>query len=184
MKNPRNYKSVINYFNECPEDIKSYFEHLPSLIEEYPWDVCISYLFSYVEYIHSLSLYCAIVKLHKVDPEMTWDAVNDEHMTRDKFRDFLRSIIKKPIPSTTIKKIKKAERVRDKVMHGKSSSDAEIRKSVINILDYASEYNEFIYQNTGFKPFGSLRGFKGRSIAQDKSTSRWILKGMGFTSIK
>jgi len=38
--------------------------------------------------------------------------------------------------------------------------------------------NEFVFQIAGFKPFGSLKGFKGRAEPLDKATTKWLLKGM------
>ena len=40
--------------------------------------------------------------------------------------------------------------------------------------------NDWVYQAAGVRPFGDKRGFKGRAEALDKSTTRWILKGMGL----
>lgn len=55
-----------------------------------------------------------------------------------------------------------------------------MRKTVLDVLLYAKKFNEFIYGIGSFKPFGSLIGFKGGTKTLDDSTSRWILKGIGF----
>ena len=31
-----------------------------------------------------------------------------------------------------------------------------------------------------FRPFGDLRGFKGRGQPLERTTTRWVLKGMGM----
>ena len=183
MANSGNYKSVLKHFYNAPTDIQKYFDELPSLIENYPWEVSISYLFSFIEYIQRLALYCTIVKLHRANPEMTWDAINKQKFSRQEYREFFARIMGKPLPKSIAKKIEEAEDIRDHVIHGKSTSDAKMRKAVVGVIDYASEFNEFVYERAALRPFGSLKGFKGRGISLDKSTTRWILKGMGFSNV-
>jgi len=68
-------------------------------------------------------------------------------------------------------------------MHGKSVSDPDKRKAISLALHYAEGMNRLIAvtKNLGFRPFtGDLRGFIGALGFLDKSTTRWILKGMGF----
>jgi hypothetical protein len=50
------------------------------------------------------------------------------------------------------------------------------------VLYYTDQINRFLEgRDVGFKPFvGDLRGFVGRLESLDTTTSKWILKGMGF----
>lgn len=50
----------------------------------------------------------------------------------------------------------------------------------MDILDYATGFNDFVYGIAGLRPFGQLKGFKGRAASLEKSTSRWVLRGVGF----
>ena len=74
----------------------------------------------------------------------------------------------------------RAEEIRDKVMHGKTTTDKEKREALASIIEYAERFNALVSGIAAFRPFGDLRGFKGRGQSLDKSTSRWLLKGMGF----
>ena len=85
-----------------------------------------------------------------------------------------------PVKTTLSTKLSRAEKVRDRVIHGKQVDDNEKREAVLDILEFAEGFNVYVSSLAGFKPFGSLRGFKGRATPLDKSTTRWILKGMGF----
>lgn len=87
----------------------------------------------------------------------------------------------KPIEGSVRGSLKEAEKVRDKVMHGKRPLDINIRMAIVQVLEFAQSYNKFVNDIAGFKPFGDLRGIKGRAAALDKSTTRWVLKGMGFS---
>ncbi len=86
----------------------------------------------------------------------------------------------KPLPDTTIGLLKTAEKVRDKTVHGKGISEPQAREAIVDVLDYATAVNNFVDGIAGFKPFGSMQGFKGAAQPLAKSTTAWLLKGMGF----
>jgi hypothetical protein len=68
-------------------------------------------------------------------------------------------------------------------MHGRQPDEGRQRAAICKALHYASEMNELIAvtNKLNFRPFsGDLRGIVGRLEALDPSTTRWILKGMGF----
>jgi hypothetical protein len=104
-------------------------------------------------------------------------------MTRDAFVDFFQKIFGFPIDDDTADCIAKAEKIRDLLMHGKDVSEPQKREAISRVLHYAERMNTLIATkpSIGFRPFTpDLRGVIGRLEAQDKNTSRWILKGMGF----
>ncbi|MEO1920079.1 MAG: hypothetical protein ABGW81_10330 [Paracoccaceae bacterium] len=77
-------------------------------------------------------------------------------MTRPRFRELYKSITGKAVEVEAINFSKLAEKVRDQILHGKDvSGGAE------------------------FKPFDNIKGFKGAAKTLDKSTSRWVLTGIG-----
>ncbi len=180
MTVPGTWKGLVNNYNSCPEEIRYYFEHFPKLAKEFPLDVSISYMFGLVELAQNMTLYCGVTKLHRVDSTLTWTAITNQHITRQTFQGFYETIFTKKIKASTYSKIQEAKEIRDKTLHGKPASEAEKRKAIIDILEYAKGFNTDVNSIAGFKPFGSLRGFKGRAIALDKSASRWMLRGMGF----
>jgi hypothetical protein len=102
-------------------------------------------------------------------------------MTRDGFKQLYETIFGEPLKKSVTEKITKASTVRDCILHGKGISDEEKRKAIVDIFDYAQAFNIACFKASGLKPFGSTKGFKGRATSLDKSTSRWILKGVGLT---
>ena len=56
----------------------------------------------------------------------------------------------------------------------------EAREGLTSVLDFATEFNDFVSSLAGFRPFGKLRGYKGRKKPLPKATTRWILRGMGI----
>ncbi len=174
-------RSVEKHFLEAPKEIQGCFEHLPKLLKEFPLDVSLGYLFSRVEYIHNMALYCGATKLRRTDSELTWKAIESHQLTRDGFREFFTNIYENSIPDNIIQKIKLAEKVRDKALHGKTPPDKDIRPALVAIIDYANSFNDFVYGIAGLRPFtNNLTGYKGRGESLDKRTTRLMLQGLGF----
>lgn len=183
MAVPGSWRGIVNIYNKCPKEVRDYFAHLPSLAENYPWDVCISYMFSLVEMAQNNILYCGMVKLHKVNGQLARIAVDGHPLYRDDFKKFYKAIFDRKPKQATFAKFEEAAEIRDKILHGKKVSEKDKRKAVVDILKLSELLNNDISQLAGFKPFGNLRGYKGAGKPLDKSTSRWVLKGIGFNNI-
>lgn len=174
-------RGLVNEFGRCSTEVKGYFPHLPKLVEQFPLDVCLAYMFARMEQGQNLALYCGIVKVHKADATLAWQGIQSHHITRDEFRKKFRVVFSADPAKAAQKDLAVAEKVRDAVMHGKSVNDAQKRDAVAAVFWYAEEINKQLDSVAGFKPFRpSLKGFKGRARSLDKNTTRWILKGMGF----
>lgn len=181
MSNPKYYIQLLKIFDLLTEEIKSYFECLPDLIKDsYPYDVSLAYMFSRVERAHRRTLYCGIVKKYSANSELTDEVTRKLFISREEFQVLFKNVFGKEIDKGILNILQKAEKVRDKGMHGKDPSDSEIRNAINELLTYSNEFNDFVHKLSGFKPFGSLRGFKGRAENMDKETTRLILKGLEF----
>lgn len=66
------------------------------------------------------------------------------------------------------------------MVHGKAVTDTELRSAIADVLDYAVLFNADVDAAAGFKPFGDMRGFKGRADSLDKRTTKWVMRGLGF----
>ena len=173
--------AILRQFDNLPSEIKSYFNDFPELAPQFPWNVTIAYLFSLVETAHNMTIYCRVVKRHKVDASLAWAALEHHHMTRPGFHELYETVFGKRLSRKTADNIAGAEKTRDRILHGKDATDNDKRQAVVDILSYSEAFNTEVNTAGGFKPFGPLRGFKGRAKSLDKSTSRWILKGIGLT---
>lgn len=180
MAAPANYIQVLAHFKAKPREIQDYFPAFAALVEGYSWDVSVSYVFSRIEAVKHEAIYCGIVKLHWTDSQLTRELVDKDHMSRGRFRDLFKIVYGKPIEEGLLKMLGEAEAIRDKIAHGKRWSDEQARKALTDIFDFAEGFNDFTQNLAGFKPFGDLRGFKGRKESLPKETTRWILKGMGI----
>jgi hypothetical protein len=178
---PGSWRGVVNRYNNAPNEVKAYFSDIPELIERYDWEVTLAFMFARVEKALNRMLYCGAAKRHKANSTVAARAVNEHHMTRKEFRRLFENVFGAPIPAELVSILKDAERIRDKVMHGKSASDADKRKAIVRVLAYAEGMNEVVDQCAGFKPFtNDLRGYAGARRPLDESTTYWLMRGLGF----
>ena len=177
---PKTYKAVINHYKEIPKSVQEYFSDFVELVENYDWEISVSYVFSRIEQAKRMTIYCGIVKMHWCESTLTWKMVSEDHMARSRFRDLFRTVFGKKIPDELAAKLEKGENVRDKIAHGMNWTAKEAREGLTSVLDFATEFNEFVSSIGGFRPFGNLRGYKGRKEPLPKATTRWILRGMGI----
>lgn len=101
-------------------------------------------------------------------------------MSRGRFRELFKIVFGKTINKDLLDKLAEAEDIRDKIAHGKQRTDAQARKALNDVFDFATGFNTFVQDTAGFMPFGNLRGFKGRKQPLPKETTRWVLRGMGI----
>lgn len=180
MPTPANYLQVLQSYRGSPEDIRNYFPTFEELVKNYSWDVAIAYVFSRIERLKHETIYCGIVKLHRTDSLLTRELVDKDHMSRSRFRELFKIVFGIAIDGALLKKLSEAEAVRDKVIHGKKWSDVQARTALIDVFDFSVGFNELVYETAKFRPFGDLRGFKGRQEPLSTETTRWVLRGMGI----
>lgn len=180
MATAASYKGVLKRYQESTPEVQWYFSQIPLLLPAFPYEVTLAYLFLRTEKAHNRALYCGVVKLHRAHTEIADRAVNTHHLTRDGFLDLYKNVFGHALSPATVAKIKDAEKIRDRVIHGKDVTDQDLRQALVDVIVYAEALNTDVHAMAGFKPFGDLRGFKGRAEPLDKSTTRWLLKGIGF----
>ena len=167
-------------YKNCSKEVREYFRHIPKLLNSYPMDVCLAYVFSRLELGQNMALYCGIVSIHRANSEMSKNVISTHHMTRESFVELYETVFGFELPKTAHKDLKEAEKTRDAIMHGKKATDDTIRNAIARVLEYAEEINRQLDKECGLRPFGKLQGFSGRAKKLDKRTTRFMLKGMGF----
>ncbi len=180
---PVTWRGVAKRFRASTPEVQQYFDRLLDLMEQYDWEVSLGFMFIRVEKALNTMLYCGARKMHKAHSEIARNFVDSHHMTRKEFRRLFSNVFGQQIPAETAAILTEAEKVRDKVIHGKSATDADKRKAIVRLIQYAEEMNALVQAIAGFKPFTSdLRGFTGRGESLDQSTTRWLMQGLGFTA--
>lgn len=169
-----------NAYNGCSQEVRDYFLHLPKLFDDFPMDVCLAYAFARLELGQNMALYCGVVKIHKANADVAKSVIGTHHMTREGFIDLYKTVFNLDLPSAAHADLKSAEKTRDHVMHGKTTSDDKIRNAIARVLEYAEEINQQLHDEHSLRPYGRIQGFAGRATKLDKRTTRFLLKGMGF----
>ena len=176
-----NYKQLLDIYDAHTPEIQKYFEHLPRLLKDsYPYEIVVAYLFSGTERAHRRTLYCGIVKRFSANSGLTDEITRSLYLTREDFLSIFKAVFGTSIDDTLLALLRSAEKVRDKGIHGKDPTDAEMREAIKEILDYAHGFNEQVNRLMEFRPFGDLRGFKGRAENMDIDTTKLVLKGLGL----
>lgn len=178
---PRTWRGLLSRFKETPKDVQEYFKFLPQLMEAFPWEIALTYMFYRVELAHNMTIYCGVVKLHRCESDLTWKVLQDYRISRQEFRNLFTNVFGEPINKEIYSSLAAAEKIRDRVVHGKAVTAKEIRTAVVDILSFAVDFNDLVYSLAKFRPYGRLQGFKGPIQPLDRATTRWILKGMGFS---
>lgn len=118
--------------------------------------------------------------MHRGDAEFVRRVMNFQHLTREGFKQIYANVFGTALTKLCASKLEEAEKVRDRVIHGKSVDDNEMREAIADCLEYGNLLNMDVSGVAGFKPFGDMRGFKGRADSLDKRTTKWLMRGLGF----
>ena len=178
---PANRRQLKQHFDDAPEQVREYFSDLPGLLENFPLDVALAYIFFRVELAHNMALYCGVVKIHNASKEVARAAIDANHITRESFHDMFKTVFNRDLPTETRDLLENAEGIRDRVMHGKKTLEQKKREAIVEVLQYAEKVNEIVYAAARFRPFGNLQGFHEGGQSLSKATTRWVLKGMDFS---
>ena len=180
-KQIKSKRGLVNVFNRCSADVQKYYEHFPKLLDDFPLDVGLAYCFARLELGQNMALYCGVVKVYRANAALARNAIGTHHMTRESFVKLYKTVFGLNLPVDAAKALKTAEDTRDVVMHGKTATEDRLRNAIARVLEYSDAINKQLNNECGLRPFGDLRGFAGRSTKLDKRTTRFMLKGMGFT---
>ena len=175
----RSIPGLHHAYNGHSDEIREYFEHIPKLIDFFPLDVCLAYVFARLELGQNMALYCGAVRIRKANSQVAKGAVGTHHMTRDEFVQLYSEVFGLELPKEAHNELQGAENTRDAVMHGKPPSAKDMRNAIARVLEYAEAINEQLHSAHRLKPFGNLQGFATKGNL-DKKTSRLVLKGLGF----
>lgn len=70
-----------------------------------------------------MTLYCSVVKLHKVDSELATQAVDRFENRQADFRALFANALGRKFPQSLVNKLEPAQAVRNRVLHGKNVAE-------------------------------------------------------------
>jgi hypothetical protein len=175
-----NWKQVRTRYEALPDEIRGYLDEYPKLLENFSWKVTVGYVFTQVEIAHRVALYCGVVKLHRVDADLAWTAVDSWDMKRKEFAKLFEEVYGTKLENDLEKLLREAEAVRDRNIHGKTVLEPDQRLCQVRVLDYLEGFRDLVRSANVASPFDDLRGFKGAGQPLEARTSRLVLRGLGF----
>lgn len=182
MPIPKQRRGLLKTYDAICSSAQKFFFDLPHLIQsDFKLTIAVSYAFFRIEEGQRMVLYLGATKLHRTNSKLTWTAIDSYDLKRAEFKKMFRSIYGFDISKDADKYLIAAQETRDSLMHGKKPVLGKQVEAIAYAMGYVQEMNQLIASKKRFMPFdGDLRGVSGRRRAFDMSTSRWILKGMGF----
>jgi hypothetical protein len=164
---------------------KTYLVGIESLLDEpKTFGVALAFAFMKVEEGQHRALKCGLVRIHKCNSKKVDEALGKQHFTRSYFKTVFKNVMGEEVETVGLDAINKAEKVRDKLIHGKGASQADLREAIINVFEYITVLGKQVEAKTSKNPFGDLRGLAGKTTLMDPVPSYWLLKGLGFYNEK
>ena len=178
-------RGLVNLYNSRSSEIKSHFEHLPSLLDKFPMEVALGYTFHRLELGQTMALYIGVVKEYRANTKEARKVIDAHNMTRKNFMDLYHSIYNIAISPSAISGLRTAEKTRDTIMHGGVSTEERMRNAIARVLEYGGAVNKQLNTKFKIKPFsGNYKGFAGSLKKLDARTTGFMLKGMGFKNME
>jgi len=177
--------SVRKAIGEFDPDLKHTFEHIEDIVNKIGSlpAIALAYCFSQIENGHRRLLYAGIVRKYRLDPELTWQFVLEHDVSRKAFPELYKAVFGHNFPSNVGEKLKPAEKIRDKMIHGKTPAIKEMWGAVLCCFDYCQDVNKHLNANEGFSGFGRMQGITGMKgkPTLPKNVSRLALVGLGLS---
>ena len=170
-------------FDALPDQTKNYLSGIETLLDNPgTFNVALAFAFMKVEEGQHRALKCGLIRLHKCNSAKVDDALGKQHFTRAYFKAIFKNVFGEDVNKSALELIGKAEKVRDKLIHGKGADSPSLREAIADAFDYIGALGKQVETKTGKNPFGDLRGLAGKAALMDEVPSFWLLKGLGFYS--
>lgn len=172
-------------FEELPDQVKVYLSGIETLLDNpKTFGVALAFSFMKVEEGQHRALKCGLIRVHKCNSTKVDDALGKQHFTRGYFKSIFKNVFGEEVNKAALDLVESAEKVRDKLIHGKGADQASLRDAISHTFGYMSALGKQVEIKTGKNPFGDLRGLAGKTTLMDAVPSFWLLKGLGFYTEK
>jgi hypothetical protein len=181
MTPPKSYKSLKSVYDTLDSDVKSYLSKLePLLSDGENYEIALAYCFLKLEEGHHRALKCGLVRIHKCASSKVDSELEKQHFTADKYAAVFKNVFSKAIPQQVKEYLSKAQAIRNKLIHGKTTTNPKRREAIYYALVYMNQLGGFVRDETGKNPYGDLRGLAGKTKMLPPSSTIWMLKGFGL----
>lgn len=181
MAVPKSYKGLKTIFDGLDPDVKTYLGKLgPLLADGKNYEIALAYCFMKLEEGHHRALKCGLVRIHECASEKVDSELEKQHFTAEKYSAVFKNVFAKSIPADAKSNLLKAQDIRNKLIHGKTTTDPKRREAIFYALEYMRVLGEFVKAETQKNPYGDLRGLAGKRKLLPAKSTIWMLKGFGL----
>jgi len=178
---PKSYKGLRKEYDKLDEDVRSYLNKLaPLLTDGKNFEIALSYCFMKLEEGHHRALKCGLVRIHECASAKVDSELEKQHFTTEKYRTVFKNVFGEGIPKEAIANLEKAQSVRNKLIHGKSTTEGMRREAIYFAIIYMNLVGIFVYKKIQKNPYGDLRGLAGKKKLLPAKSTIWMLKGLGI----
>jgi hypothetical protein len=178
---PKSYKGLKKQFDLLPEETKGYLAKLEPLLQDGTnFEIALAYCFMKLEEGHHRALKCGLIRIHECDSAKTDEILDKQHLTNEVFVSIFKNVFGGAIPNEATEFLQKAQKIRNRQIHGKNTTNAERREGIHFSLKYMEKLGEYVRKKTDKNPYGDLRGLKGKKLLLASRSTIWMLKGFGL----
>ena len=181
MALPKSYKGLKNQYDALDEDVRNFLSKLGPLLDDGKnYEIALAYCFMKLEEGHHRALKCGLVRIHECASATVDRELQKQHFTAEKYRSVFKNVFSDNIPSDAVVNLEKAQKIRNNLIHGKSTTDPKRREAVYYAIEYMKAVGEFVKDKSGKNPYGDLRGLAGKKKLLPAKSTIWMLKGFGL----
>jgi hypothetical protein len=178
---PKSYKGLKDVYESMDQETKVYLSKLePLLSDGKNYEIALAYCFMKLEEGHHRALKCGLVRIHECDSKKVDSELEKQHFTSDKYALVFKNVFSDSIPAQAKDYLSEAQKIRNKIIHGKSTTDPKRREAIYYSLEYMKILGAFVKEKTQKNPYGDLRGLKGKKTLLPAKSTVWMLKGFGL----
>lgn len=178
---PKSYKGLKSVYDGLDQDVKNFLSKLgPMLNDGKNYEIALAYCFMKLEEGHHRALKCGLVRIHECDSGKVDSELEKQHFTNEKYSNVFRNVFSVNIPDDIRKKLSMAQDIRNKLIHGKSTTDPKRRDAIYYAILYMNGLGQFVKGKTEKNPYGDLRGLAGKKKMLPAKSTIWMLKGFGL----
>jgi len=181
MSIPKTINGLRKSYEALESEVKSYLSKLePLLSDALNYEIALAYCFMKLEEGHHRALKCGLIRMHDCNAKKVDQQLQRQHFRSGTYETVFKNIFGASIPADAKQNHKKAQEIRNKLIHGKSVGAPALRAAIYHALEYMRIVGDFVKKKTGKNPYGDMRGLAGKKKLLPEKSTIWMLKGFGL----
>jgi hypothetical protein len=170
--------AIKKQFGDLPDEVQNHLKDFRFLLEKPSLEAALAYLFMMIEQGRYRAIKCVLVRKLKCDSSIIDKMLADQQLTRKSFGAIIKKLVSVDLSKGDFASLGKAESVRERAIHGRKPSQADLRQALSDGLKFISAFGQAIRKKTEKNPFGNLQGLTSRSKMLNKDQTKWIVLGV------